>query len=304
MLAWMSETGTGNIQDLRQRLTWLARTADLNPDRYQAGRWVRDIASLGHAEADWESGRWAITPSSGVLLPASGGTVVLAGRRTPDLLERIHDHPSLSVQTILPAKNQGGDLPSPPRLYLQADSIGELAEALDEVRVRYVGIASRHIADLLPPLSLGAPAAPPAWKTPVEHLVYSGDKGVRWFSGWPTGDGLCRLSIHGRDQYLYRQGSEWLHTDMARGILWALAEQRHGVVRWRVERQVGDETIGTVFVDQGAPFPPLHARALVLCSGIPTQLGHTARTVIYKNVPRSTAEVVARSIRQHLSIVS
>jgi hypothetical protein len=304
MLAWMSETGSGNVQDLRQRLTWLARTADLNPDGYQAGRWVRDIAALGHAEVDWEAGRWAIAPSAGVLLPGRVGTVVLTGSRPLGLIDSLDDHPSLSVQKIVPAKNEARDLPSPPRVYLQSDSIEELAAALREVNVRYVGLASRHIADALQPLSLGAPAAPPAWKTPVEHMVFSGDKGVRWFSGWPISDGLCRMTVHGREQYVYRLGSDWFHTDMAQGILWALAEQRHGVVRWRSERQVGDDAIGTVFVDQGAPLPPLHARALVLCSGIPTQIGHTARTVIYKNAPRSIAEVVARSIRQHLSVLT
>jgi hypothetical protein len=76
-----------------------------------------------------------------------------------------------------------------------------------------------------------------------------------------------------------------------------------GVFRWRRERSSGGEEIGMVFVDQGAPLPPLQSRVLVLCSGLPVQFGNTAGTAIYRNVPYSIAYTVAQSVRQIISII-
>jgi hypothetical protein len=186
-------------------------------------------------------------------------------------------------------------------VYVQADSVAELEAAFGRTGVRYCGFAAAHIAEALSPLTLGSAAAPPAWATTAERLVIR--DGMPFQSGMPDGDGLCRIAVHGRPSYLYRSGRDWFHTDHAQGILWTLAERGIRVFRWRRERVSGDHEIGTVFVDQGAPLPPLQARALVLCSGVATRFGSTARTAIYKNVPRAVAERVARSIRQHLSVI-
>jgi len=300
MLAWMSQTGSGDIPDLRQRLTWLARTADLNPKPHQTGWWLRDISSLAHTEVDWARGCWAVTPAAAALLPASGGTAVLTGRRQLYLLERLDA--VLSIQIESPAGDGTGRLALPALVYVQADSIAELEEALSEVGVRYVGRAGEHIARRLPPLRLGSLAAPPAWTSPIEHAEF-GDN-VRFIKGPLRSDGLCRITVPGRPQYLFRRGSSWFHTDHSHGILWGLSELGISVFRWRRERTCNDEDIGSVFVDQGAPLPPLQARALVLCSGLPTAFGEAAGTAIYRNVPKSVAESVATSVRQQLVIIS
>jgi hypothetical protein len=72
-------------------------------------------------------------------------------------------------------------------------------------------------------------------------------------------------------------------------------------MRWRPERTVNGEAIGTVFVDRGAPLPPLQARALTLCSGLVAKFSDLAETARYDNVPRSIADRVAGSIRQRLN---
>ena len=162
-------------------------------------------------------------------------------------------------------------MPVPSSVYIQADSVDRLEGALKSVGVRYGGCAARLIADRLPALALGALAGPPSWSAQAEHLVLSNR--IDFADGLPAGDGLCRLTVHGRPRYLYRSGTDWYRTDHAHGILWALAERSVRVFRWRSERTAGAEDIGTAFVDQGAPLPPLQARALVLCSGLPTQFG-------------------------------
>jgi hypothetical protein len=302
MLAWMSETGSGDIPELRQRLAWLARTADLilNPKPYETGRWLRDMSSLAHAEFDWPRGRWAVTPAAAALLPASGGTAVLTGRRQLGLLERLEA--VLSVQVESSTQDDNERLTAPTQIYVQADSIAELKEALSEIGVRYVGRAAEHIARRLPPLQLGSPAAPPAWGSATEYAKL-GDN-IRFIKGSLSGDGLCRVTVQGRPNYVFRSGSSWFHTDHAHGILWGLAELGIGVFRWRRERTSDDVDIGTVFIDQGAPLPPLQARALVLCSGLPTAFGDKAGTAIYRNVPKTVAELVATSVRQQLATIN
>lgn len=301
MLTWMSETGSGDIPDLRQRVAWLARTADLNPKPYETGRWLRDMSSLAHAEVAWAQGRWAIAPAAAALLPASGGTAVLVGRRSLRMLELLEA--VASVQTEPPAQDGSGRLAAPTPIYVQADSIAELDDALSGIGVRYVGRAAEHIACRLSPLQLGSPAAPPAWGSPTEYAELDSNP-IRFTRGRLRGDGLYRIVAQGRPHYLFRNGSSWFNTDHANGILWGLAELGISVFRWRCERMSEDFDVGTVFVDQGAPLPPLQARALVLCSGLPTAFGDAAGTAIYRNVPKAVAELVAASVRQQLVTIS
>jgi hypothetical protein len=296
----MSETGAGGVRDLRQRVAWLARNADLNPQPFEIGRWLRDMSALAHVEVDWSGGRWAVAPPVAVLLPASGGTVVLAGSRRMGAVDRLND--VVSIQT-LPGASGDNRLPTPTQVYLQADSMNDLIDGLEACGVRYGGRVAHHIASRLPQLHLGRPAAPPAYGTPVKHLEI--DDAIRFVSGRQTDySGLCQITVQGRPSYLYRDGDDWFHTDHANGVLWALSENGIGVFRWRRERTYGPDETGTLFIDQGAPLPPLQARALVLCSGQPTAFGGMAKTAIYRNVPRAIADQVARSVRQRLSIIT
>ena len=299
MLAWMSETASGDVRDLRERISWVARNADLNTHPSETGRWLRDISALAHAEVDWAGGRWAIAPAAAVLLPSCGGTAVVAGSRPLGLVERLESQ--LSVQ-MMPRADDPSGLPTPNSVFVQADSIEELERGLAYCGVRFVGTAADHISRRLPPLRLGSRAAPPAWGTPVERLELG--SGIQFVKGrLDSRIGLWRITVQGRPSYLYRRGSEWFHTDHANGILWTLAENGIDVVRWRQERTDGAEDIGAVVMHQGAPLPPLQARALVLCSGQPATFGEIAKTTVYRNVPRSVAERVAHTVRQRLAIV-
>lgn len=301
VLTWMSEVGSGDVHDLRKRITWMAHTEGHDPDRYEVGRWLRDLSSLGHVEVDWDGRRWAIAPAAGAILPLCGGTAVLAGSRRPGLVEQLETQ-DVSVYAEVPPLPEGSCLAAPATVYVQADSIEDLEAAFAEVGVRYVGCAARHLADTLPPLQLGQSAVAPAWDTPIESLVIS--NGLKFREGLPPdGDVLCRISVHGGAKYLYRRGQRWFHTNHAHGISWALAERRLEVFRWRGERTESNDEVGTLFVDQKMALPTLQSRALVLCSGQTAQAGGTPGTATYRNVPRSIAEKVAISLRQTISII-
>lgn len=301
LLTWMSEVGSGDVRDLRQRVAWAARAADRSPKPYETGRWLRDISALGHSEIDWRGGAWAIAPAVATLLPATGGTAVLAGIRRVGFIGRLEE--LVSVHIELPQSRHDGPLPVPSAIYVQADSVGKLRASLEESGVEYVGCTARSIAMGLRQITLGAHAAPPARGDAAEHLSPRADE-VRFCSGIPSGDGLCRTSVYGRPSYRYRLNGSWYHTDHATGILLDRADRGINVVRWRLERIADSEEIGTVFIDQGAPLPPLQARALVLCSGLPTQFGDLARTAIYRNVPKDIAVLVAKSVRQQVSVLT
>lgn len=300
LLTWMSEVGSGDIRDLRQRVAWAARAADRSPKSYETGRWLRDLSALGHAEIDWQGGTWAVAPAVATLLPATGGTAVLAGSRRVGVIDRLEER--VAVHVVRHESNHEG-LRAPSSVFVQADSLAELRAALEGARVQYGGCAPRSIAMGLRQIALGAPAAPPARGDAAEHLSARDDE-VRFYSGPPTGDGLCRTSVYGRPSYRYRSNGSWYHTDHATGILLDRADRRISVLRFRPDCVADSEEIGTVFIDQGAPLPPLQVRALVLCSGLPTQFGDLARTAIYRNVPKDIALLVADSIHQQLTVLT
>lgn len=301
LLTWMSEVGSGDVRDLRQRVAWAARAADRSPKPYETGRWLRDISALGHAEVEWDGGSWAIAPAVATLLPTAGGTAVLAGSRRVGLVDRLQELVAVHVET--PVSSHDAPLPVPSSVFVQADSLAELRASLEEVGIQCVGSAARRIALGLRQIALGPHAAPPARGEAAEHLSESGES-VRFCSGLPSGDGLCRISVFGRPSYRYRSKGSWYHTDHSTGILLDRADRGINVIRFRPERVADGEEIGTVFLDQGAPLPPLQARALVLCSGLPTQFGDMARTAIYRNVPKDIAMMVARSILQRVSVLA
>lgn len=299
LLQWMSQVGSGSIRDLRQKVAWVARNADRNPKPYETGRWLRDISALGHAEVDWSTDSWAIGPPVATLLPASGGTAVIAGSRSADLEKKLETALFVHRHTV-PFDNLQ-PLPSPTAVFLQADSIAELRESVESAEMHYVGCTARTIARGLTQISLGAEAAPPARSDPIEHFSFNGASAA-FVPGEPPDRGLCRTSIYGRVAYRYLLDGKWYETDHATGILLEQARRGVSVIRFRPERIAASEKIGTVFVDQGAALPPLQARALVLCTGLPAQFSQKAETAIYRNVPIDIADMVAKSIRQQLAL--
>lgn len=292
----MSETGAGDVRGLRDRLAWYMRSRNFTPQRRATGLWLRDISALGHAEIDWDKDKWAIAPAAAALIPAAGGTAVLAGGRRVGIRDALADSDNLATFERAHA-TRTSDLPAPTSIYVQSDSIEQLSSALGDIGIQYVGEAASSIASALAPISLGALAAPPQRGADLEHLDPQSTD-VSFVPRCPPGDGLARFKDLGRLNYIYRQNGEWYHTDYAEGVLLDLAVRGVGVIRWRQERIVDGRRIGRLFVDQGSPLPPLQTRALALCSGLPVKFSTFAGTAIYRNVPKDVAVLVAQSVHQ------
>lgn len=295
LLRWMSETGEGGVRDLRERVAWMSRRADMRSDRKATGRWIRDVFHAGHAEVDWSLDRWSITPPTICRLPRADGTAVLVGDRRV-LVTRALDECDLGASTI-PAEPSGNDLPAPSTIFLQYDDPGQLADLAAEVRGTYAGCAATRLAQHLEPARLGTPAAAPARSNETfRHRGHSG-----WEPVSPTlPPGLYRYSRHGQFVHLYREGGEWRHCELAEGRFADLARRRESVMRWRPETAPGRSGAGTLYIDQGAPLPAAQARALILCSGLGPRFSAQAQTASYCNVPREVARDVARSLGQVL----
>lgn len=291
----MSETGHGDIRGLRERIAWLAHSRNYAGHRRLTALWLRDISALAHAEIGWDSNQWAIAPATAALLPECGGTAVLSGSRRAGLRESIERDFACYVEDR-PFESDDA-IPPPPSVYVQTDSIDELTSGLARLNVQYVGEAASRIACQLREITLGQLAAPPHRDTPAEHLQVTGES-WSFVDGRLNGNGLCRFTELGRPVYRYQRGANWYHTDHSTGILLYLAAQGISAIRWREDRVSNGRAIGRLFVDWGAPLPPLQSRALVLCSGQPPKFSSSAQTAIYANVPKDVADMVARSVHQ------
>lgn len=303
LLAWASETGNGTIADFRARAAWLARTENLHLHESATGRWLRDIASLGHCEVDWKRGIWSVAPPVITRLPLADGLAVLAGARRPRLMRSIDDGEIYAEQAARPGSDR--DIPAPSTILIPYERAHDLEQAAVTVGATYTGCAAAGIARILRPTAPANPTAPPAYDSLFEQLASFSPQ--RWGPASPRDqalrDGLYREQINGRWQHLFRRDGAWYAVDLAAGVFAELARRGDTVARWRSD---GDHRtrIGTLIIDWGAPLPPLHSRALVLCSGFTPRFGSTAETTLYDNVPREIAVRVASSLGQTMHISS
>lgn len=302
MLRWMSETGSGDLDDLRNRVRWLARTSDLAATSSSAGRWVRDISTLGHAEIDWEGRRWSCNPGTVSRLPAAGGLAVLTGRRSSTTVADLDDG-GVCAHTIS-CPPGAGDLPVPACVLIQFDSLPDLRNAAAAAGVQYAGCAAERLAGALAGPPPPRPAGPPTTgRTPLSRLVIT--DGLHFKPCEDTdADGLYETQPHGQRRYLLRRDGRWYWSDRAWGIFNELSYHRIPVMRWRPEHPAAPSGVGSAFVDWGAPLPVLPARTLIMCSGLPPKFHAAARTAEYRNVPLVTARAVAAALSQELKVTT
>lgn len=297
-LLWMSENGSGSARGLRERVAWLARTRDEPVSRVATGRWLRDVSALAHAEVDWANDQWSIAPAAITRLPAADGTAVLVGARRAEIIGALESADLLLLRH--PQTAAEGDIAAPAAILIQYDTVENLREAARSAGARYVGCAAINFAGQLPPLSLGSFAAPPAAANDSLERLAESDSGVRFVRSRATTDGLYRLTLRGQRTHLYLRGGQWYHCDLASGVFTEYARRGTTAMRWRSERSSCYGRVGTLFVDWGAPLPPLQARAVTLCSGLTPRFSGAAQTAIYSNVPELVASAVAESLSQRL----
>jgi len=302
LLRWMSEVGAGTTADVRARIDWIARTANIEPRSYTSGRWLRDLSSLGHCEVDWERGRWSVGPPALIRLPSAGGLAVIAGARRPRMMRTLDDF----CGWLPPARREPpvGEVPLPTTFYVTFTRESDLVDVAGAAGMTLAGHSAERIARALPIARPHVPTGPPAYGAQLKRLaaLHPRDWEIVNAAQVHPPDGLYSEQVNGRTRHITRRDGEWFACDLSTGTFAELARQQESALRWRPDGDRDTAGTGTLFVDWGAPLPPLHSRALVLCTGLPPKFGTAATTAIYENVPHAIAAHVCTSLGQSLVV--
>ncbi|MEU8606443.1 hypothetical protein AB0C29_00320 [Actinoplanes sp. NPDC048791] len=293
---WMAEVGRSSTDLLKTRLQWLASTLNLGISSTEPGRWLRDTAALGHVEVDWATGQWRAAPLVITRVPAGDGLALICGLRTAVTDELVQQ----SDVELHRTENPGGarELPRPSTLFVQFDPGVALGTVAHDIRATYVPCSAELLANKLPVISASVEAAPPARDNPT--LESFDPHQLRWnaATGQKGRAGAYKYSLHGHMEFRWHDGDTWWRTDLSGCVYLALRTAGISAMRWRPEGP-GART-GRLFVDWGAPLPPLQQRAAVLCSGLMPRFAASARSAAYENVPRVIAQRIAFSLQQRL----
>lgn len=299
---WMRLTGEGSISQYRQKAIWLAGTANLRLDKGEPGRWLRDLSDRGYVELDWRQGKWSSCLPAITRLPNSDGLAVLAGFVSPKCFEALADI-NVDIHYVECPAAEGG-LDGPRVRIIQYSSIDDLKDAAKSMNAQYVPCAALQLAAALEPVAVGRESAPPNRQN--ETIAYFDPAQFRWLGGLTdlTRSGLYRYEGNGRRNFLWHEHGTWWHCDMSDGVWMALSRSTVSAIRWRPYPGQDPETgQGTLFVDLGAPLPPLHRRSLVLCSGMSPRVNLSARNLRYDNVPRAIADTVCITLGQPTQVL-
>jgi hypothetical protein len=303
-MRWVSELGGGKVADLRAGVLRTARARNLGMRDGAEGRWIRDMSALGHLDVDWRRGVWSAAPPVLTRLPFSDGLALITGRRTA-ALDRAVEQAAEEWAVVLPVTNETaeGDIPVPVSLLIQYDTPDELPRRAEALGCSYSPCAALQAFSLLPDLEPGPPAAPPAPGNVQTVEKYDPVKRTYEPADSYSDEGLYRWrSADWARLVQIRRGDGFHSTEHEYGVYLELQRTGTGCIRWQPETGTGRERVGTLFVDWGAPLPPLHARAAVLCTGLQPRFSSVAETVRYDNIPRAAAERLALSLRQELEI--
>ncbi|MFF3600896.1 hypothetical protein [Kitasatospora indigofera] len=305
LLRWLSERQGGSVTALREGIRSTARAYGIDTSEYADWNWVREVSSLGFLDSDLRADRWSAAPLVLTRLPFSDGLALITGARSAAVRAVLGSAAADWLELLeIPGEAGEGAVPLPATLMVQYDDAARLDELAARIGAAYVPCAALQVAALLPRAQAGAEAAPPggAGLDTVERYDLASR---RFFPAQShTEDGLYRWrgADHTRLVRLLRDG-RFTRTEHETGIYLELARHHENAVRWRPEAATGRARLGRLFVDRNAPLPPLHARAAVLCTGLPPIRGSQGQTLAYDNVPQVLAEAMAASLLQDLQIL-
>jgi hypothetical protein len=188
----------------------------------------------------------------------------------------------------------------PASIYIQYDKPADVAELARRIGATFEPWSARRLSALLPSLSTLVETARVAAKPPRGYSI-------EWLDGrrldWvdtdePSQPGLYRYRGYGLPQYRLYDGLQWREIDRDLGVWAALGTTREDLLKFEPE-----EVNGTLSVRQIGRLPLLHARAAVLCSGLPPS-SVVPGWIQYVNVPSSIAGRIARSLGQPFAAAS
>lgn len=293
LLDWISERGAGTWPQFRDAHDWLFNSGQQEGKQTKATTTIHGLSVLGHLEIDWDTGGWAVAPTTLTILPNAGAHAVLCGSRTRALLDAFATATSDSdLYSEAHAQEWG-----PNALFVAAkdeDAIELLARRLG---VTYELCVSERLATVLPALDSYlelCTSTPAARGYGVERF----DPRLLTFRRADTesGAGLYRYDLWGRPEFRFvSDDGVYYKVDWALGVHAELRRCGKREIRYMPE-----SVNGTLTVPFRAQLPALHARTAVLCSGLMPKLDNWKWH--YPNVPLDTATAIARALGQELII--
>jgi len=319
MLAWMSWKEQGALAHLQDRLAWVTGIHVGGLPNWGVREWVRTVSGLGHCVADWDRGRWAMEPPTLYQVAGVSSIGVFRGRRD-DRFTRLAGIEGAEFHSVSPEFTtlEPGLLPKTHYVEFLDQDAEKVAGELD---LAWTGNESALVAGRLPRSSeWGRRASQPPNDCPIERFeLGEGGRGsadpqfsgqfVRY--GMPpsrASDGFYRWKHHRRTEYANVRAGVWTRGTRAVCTHRELSRLGRSVLTFvsSPDDWMIGEPMGTVSVPRACPLPDMQRRALMLCSGRPERvekdavLGLPASSFV--NVPRSTAQVIARSLGQTLRV--
>lgn len=301
LLSWMSEIETGTIANFRRRATWMAKTANESKHAVNPNKWLRNLSVLGHCEIDWRTSRWEIADAGITKLPFSDGLAILYGARRRQLLDAF-DGAGIYTEQTHRVLEDSMEL-SPTTIYLPYSTDQELVDVANEFGLHYCSSAAEELLDKLPIIETLEPAAPPAADSVFEQFRFTDS--VRWCQYSANNSspekGLYREQLYGRWRYLAYRANRWWAVDRDLGIFWMLSVLNRSVLQFNVQRG-RNGMVGTLITKHGVSLPVEHERSLAFCSGLLPRSTRVPGTMLFENVPRRVAEILAECLGQNLQV--
>lgn len=311
LLEWASEKGTGTWQELKDAWQWLASATHGTPGRDPAGAAgtvLSNMIALGYIEIRWSDKSWAVAPPTITALPNSGGRGFLTGARTRalfalDLSEdtdgwgtgKFADEVDRLALWLDPVRQRE----APTSVLIASESPDDLEELANRCGIRFTYSVSAQLARMLPPLTsyveLWEPKPMPEG-FPLERFDSERLRWVECDEDEANRPGLYRATTW----------SEHIHTLVTATKQHLRASRQEAV--YEVLRWEGRDVIQylpedrELWVPRAARLPLMHERVAVLCSGQLPYFKKWQRMngLTYQNVPPEIADLIARSLSQHL----
>ena len=289
LLTWCSEMGAGAIDAFRASCRHL---------QLPVGASAQTLGQLGHAEFDWEHGRFATAPTTLTTIPGLPGRLLLTGARPYDLVAGLADtaqRSQLDVDVWRDLCHQYGTGPSTAFIDASPD---DAAAFCRQAGIRHTPCASTQIAEQLSAVSVATATLAHRPDSRFPHaLIDPYSFQPRWDEQAPDGrEGLWLYRSWGRrKQMILRRGDQEPRIVLDAALAPYLM-QRPADADPIVEYQRAHQRL---IVDAGAPLPALHARSACLSSGRLPIRRDVAPGVAYEhyvNVPPNTAERIMRSL--------
>jgi hypothetical protein len=292
LLRWVSETGSGTWDRLRDACAYVGRKHAVH-----RRPWIQasELSALGHIDIDWSARRWSVAPPALNLVPGLGLCIVLTGSR-PHYIDRRFDEATDDLDVFPFEVPQG---PAPAARFAKCASVAAAQHVADALETDLIIdparalVAALRAADEVPIQLVPQPEMDEAQRFNTETL--------QWQPARTFEPGLYRVDLHGRPLHrrLDESGS-WLEIDLPSGQFLSLRGRKEPALRWRPASR--DNTSSPYLeVRRELVLPELAERAATVSSGFLPQVVAGWRR--YRNVPEAMAEVIADRLFQKLERV-